>query len=55
MWCSNHMLLSCSLQTMVGSEPRQSRPHYQKRLGMGTCFLGRRVQWVGSSTCAGAV
>ncbi|KAF2619563.1 hypothetical protein F2Q68_00040840 [Brassica cretica] len=33
MWCSNHLVLSCSLQTMAGSEPRQSRPHYQKKLG----------------------
>ncbi|KAF2615341.1 hypothetical protein F2Q70_00013019 [Brassica cretica] len=55
MWCSNHLWLSCSLQIMAGSEPHQSQPHYQKRLGMGTCFLRRRVQWVGSSTCAGAV
>ncbi|KAF3570364.1 hypothetical protein F2Q69_00061024 [Brassica cretica] len=30
MWCSNHLVLSCSLQTMAGSEPRQSRLHYQK-------------------------
>ena len=43
MWCSNHLLLSCSLQTMAGSEPRQSRPHYQKRLGLFLVSLNLMV------------
>ncbi|WZZ46913.1 hypothetical protein YC2023_043172 [Brassica napus] len=53
-WCSNHRMLNRSLHTMVGSQPRQSRPHCLKKRGMGICCLKWKVEWVGSSTYAEA-
>ena len=53
-WYSNHRMLNRSLHTKGGSQPRQSRPHYQKKRGMGTCYRKWKVEWVGSSAYAKA-